>query len=717
MPVQPLQRLFLLIPRAEHTTTRNDRNAVVNIRSSAAFRTVAAWVDRLQPPAPVMLGAVAVLVGLASGAGIWLFKEMFTLAHSLLFDKAKGAFSPQTVWIVALFPVAGGLIVGLIRHYFIGKDRHEGVAGIIESVALAGGRLRYWRLPAKTTAAAISIGSGASVGPEDPSVQIGSNLGSMLGQWFRLSDERVRALVAAGAAAGIAAAFNAPFAGVFFALELILGEIGGSALSVVVVSAVVSAVFTQAVEGPQPAFHVPAYELHSAWELILYFGLGAIAGPVSALYVKLLYKAHDLFGAWRIPRWLKPAVAGLGVGIVGIFLPQIFGVGYDTIERILNGHEFGILLLLALLTAKLILTPMSVGGGFVGGVFAPSLFLGAALGAIYGLVAEYFFPGLGILPPAFAMVGMAAVLAGAVHAPLTAILLLFEMTHDYRIVLPLMFAVVVSMLISQRIRRESVYTLGLSRKGIRIERGRDVELLDSIRVSEVMQRETETLRESDSLDTASVKLMHLHSHGLPVVNAEEELVGILTVGDIERAEMEEEAPQRGAAEGETIVREERKEPRTVGDICTRELLVTEPDETIGEALRKMGVRDIGRLPVVDPRHPERMMGMLRRSDVIRAYEVALSKRAALRHRARQVRLGEVGRVDVHEITIEPGAHCIGFRVRDIAWPRDCVIATIRRGRRLLIPRGETALQAHDVLAVVAEEGEALQKVREICRGR
>lgn len=672
----------------------------MNIRSSDAFRTVAAWLDRLQPPAPVLLGTVAVLVGLASGAGIWIFKEMIAIVYDLLFNKARGSFSTQTIWIVALFPVVGGLIVGAIRHFFIKRDRHEGVAGIIESVALAGGRLRYWRLPAKTTAAAVSLGSGASVGPEDPSVQIGSNLGSMLGQWFRLSDERVRALVAAGAAAGIAAAFNAPFAGVFFALELILGEIGGSALSVVVVSAVVSAVFTQAVEGPQPAFHVPAYELHSAWELILYFGLGAIAGPISALYVKLLYKAHDLFGAWRIPRWLKPGVAGLAVGIVGIYLPQIFGVGYGTIESILNGRELGFLLLLALLVAKLVLTPISIGGGFVGGVFAPSLFLGAILGALYGMTAEYFFPDLGILPPAFAMVGMAAVLAGATHGPLTAILLLFEMTHDYRIVLPLMFAVVVSTLISQRIRRESVYTLGLSRKGIRIERGRDVELLDSIRVSEVMQTEIETLRENDLLEAATVKLMHLRSHGLPVVNAAGNLVGIVTIGDLERAETEDETA----------------EERTVGEICTRELLVADPDDTIGEALRKMGVRDIGRLPVVDSKHPERLLGMLRRSDVIRAYEVALSKRAALRHRARQVRLGEVGRVDVHEVEIEPGAYCIGFRVRDIAWPRDCVIATIRRGRQLLIPRGETTLQANDVLSVVAEEGEPLQKVREICRG-
>ena len=674
---------------------------MTTLRRSHIISSVAAWLDRLQPPAPVVLGLLALLVGLASGVGIWLFKLLIQGVHHLILVDGGELLDSLESWGIALVPVIGGLVVGLMGRYVIGRERREGVTGIIESVALAGGRLRYRLLPAKTAAAAISIGSGASVGPEDPSVQIGSNIGSMIGQWFNLSDERVRALVAAGAAAGIAAAFNAPFAGVFFALELILGEIGGSALSVVVMAAVVSSVFTQAVEGPQPAFHVPAYELNSVWELGLYFGLGAIAGPISALYVKLLYTAHDLFGSWNVPRWIKPAAAGLAVGLVGIFLPEVFGVGYETIEGILNGKDAGVTFFLILLVAKLILTPISIGGGFYGGVFAPSLFLGAALGAAYGTIAESLFPGLGILPPAFAMVGMAATLAGAVHAPLTAILLLFEMTHDYRIVLPLMFAVVISMLISQRIRPESVYTLGLTRKGIRIQRGRDVDLLDSITVGEVMRRAPEGLHETDSIIFAKGRLIHLHAHGLPVFNAQNDLVGILTLGDIEEWETEHEEP-----EGRHV---------TVGEICTRDVVVTHENETIGSALRKMGVRDIGRLPVVDSRNPKKMVGMLRRTEVVQAYDAALSKRAGLRHKARQVRIGEIGRVDVHEITVEAGAACVGKNVSEISWPRDCVIASIQRKGRLLIPRGDTTLQVGDVLAVVAEEGEAIAKVRSICR--
>jgi len=342
--------------------------------------------------------------------------------------------------------------------------------------------------------------------------------------------------VGAGAAGGIAAAFNAPIAGVFFALEIILGEFSGSALGVVVLASVISAVFTQAVSGPQPAFRVPAYAFNSVWELPLYLGLGLLAGPIAALYVRSLYFMHDLFHNWRIPRWLKPTVAGLIVGLIGIFLPQVFGVGYETIEAVLGGELPAFTLLVTLLITKLILTPLSIGGGFQGGVFAPAMFLGAMLGGAYGLVAARFFPSLDIAPPAFAMVGMAALLTGAVHAPLTAILLLFEMTNDYRIILPLMFAVIVSLLISQRLDRDSVYMKGLARKGIRLERGRDVEVLEGLRVEEVMQTESATLRESDTLITASDLLLRTRHHGLPVVNGAGELVGVITVQDIDRAQ-------------------------------------------------------------------------------------------------------------------------------------------------------------------------------------
>lgn len=215
----------------------------------------------------------------------------------------------------------------------------------------------------------------------------------------------------------------------------------------------------------------------------------------------------------------------------------MFGVGYETIEKILDVKPLSFSLLLLLLMAKLILTPISSGGGFFGGVFAPSLFLGATLGGAYGLIVQQLFPGLAIAPPAFAMVGMAAVLAGAVHAPLTAIILLFEMTNEYRIILPLMFAVTVSLFISRYLQRDSVYTFGLMRKGIRLERGRVVDVLESITVDEIMEKRVVTLREADSLTMASNLLLRTRHRSLPVVlrNNPKCLVGVLSSTDIVRA--------------------------------------------------------------------------------------------------------------------------------------------------------------------------------------
>ena len=543
------------------------------------------WLNAVQPDEIAFLGGAAVFVGLASGVSVWLFKQAFDGLQALMFTNVGGWLAGFGPWTIVLIPVLGGLIVGLLVHFFIGEERHHGVAGIMESVALAGGHLRYRRLPIKIITAIASIGFGASVGPEDPSVQIGANLGSMVGQVFRLSDERMRSLVAAGSAAGIAAAFNAPIAGVFFALELIIGELGSGALGAIMLAAVVSAVFSQAVEGPQPAFRVPAYAFHSAVELPLYLVLGLLAGPVAALYIRLLYRAHDIFHGWEIPSWLKPAVAGLLVGITGIFLPQIFGVGYNTIEAILNSQSFTILILLALVAAKVVMTPVSIGGGFLGGVFAPSLFLGATLGAAFGQIADLWFPALGLNVPAFAMVGMAAVLAGAVHAPLTAIILLFEMTNDYRIILPLMFAVTVSLFISQRLQQDSVYELGLARKGIRLNRGRDVELLEQITVKEIMRLDMEPLRADDTVEQAAAVFARTRHHGLPVLNAAGELVGIFTVSDLDRMRTSDADTNR----------------MTILEACTQEILTIYPNETIGRAMRRMSAQDIGRSARGGPR--------------------------------------------------------------------------------------------------------------------
>ena len=652
------------------------------------------WLRWWRPDGWHFSAVAAIVVGVSAALGVALFKWLIELLTRWFGVLAAWA-APLGPLAIVLVPVLGGLLVGLIAHYWIGPERHHGVAGIIESVALAGGRLRFWRVPAKVLGSALSIGSGAAVGPEDPSVQIGSNLGSAVGQLLRMPDARTRVLVAAGAAAGVAAAFNAPIAGVFFAIEIILGELGGGSLGVVLLAAVISAATTQAIAGPEPAFSVGAYEYHSLVELPLYLGLGLLAGPVAALYVRLLYGVQDAFTALRLPFWARPMLAGALVGGIGIFLPQILGVGYPTIEQILDGEmtAFGLLALLAV--AKLIATPISIGGGFLGGVFAPSLFIGAALGGAYGALAGRILPAWDIPPASFAMVGMAAVLAGAVHAPLTAFVLLFEMTNDYRIILPLMLAVTASLALSQRLQRDSVYTLGLARKGIRIASGRDVDVLASLRVEEVMQRDVMTLAEDEPLPAALEQLMQARSHGAPVVDAVGRLVGILSLQDIDRAE---ESGQAGLR---------------VGDVCTRDLTVAWPDESLDVALGRMSSRDVGRLPVVAHSDPGQLLGLLRRTHIIRAYEAALARRTALRSQAQNVRLGAVAGIDVVELAVSAGSECAGKRLGELSWPAQSVIVTIRRGRRVIVPHGASTLQAGDVLAVIGD-AEALAEIRRRC---
>ncbi len=681
------------IQLSNHPTIQLPNDLTIQLPNYPTMRLL----SRLSVSETALLILIGVVVGLLTGLGVWLFKRLIDLAHAFFYGGAGGLMSPLGAWTIVLVPVIGGVVVGLLMQYLVGEERHHGVTGIIESVALGGGRLRYWRAPVKAVAAALAIGSGASVGPEDPSVQIGANLGSLFGDKLRLSEERVRSLVAAGSAAGIAAAFNAPIAGVFFAIEIIMGEIAAGALGVVVLSSVTSAVVTQALSGPDPAFNVPPYTFGSPWQLALYLVLGLLAGPVSAAYIRLLYLAQDIFHAWHVPRPVHTAAAGLILGLTGLVLPQILGVGYATIGVVLGASGFSLLLLVALMTAKLIMTPVSIGGEFPGGVFAPSIFIGAMLGGAVGTLGNLLFPALRISPGAFAMVGMAAVLAGSVHAPLTAILLLFEMTRDYRIILPLMFSVVVSLLISSKLQPDSIYIHGLARKGLRIERGRDVEVLEGITVGEVMDKKYITLKETDPLEQAADRMLKLRRHGLMVVDGAGKLSGVLTLLDIQNAQADRDLAQL-----------------KVEDAYSRDLLTAYPDETLAAAFRRMGIRDIGRLPVVSRQDPRQIIGILRRTDTIRAYDLALTRRTALRQRAQQARLGLLSGASVEEVVVSEGSACAGHRVSDVAWPHDSVIASIRRGSRLLIPHGETVLQGGDVLTFVLE-GQDRDTVRRLCK--
>jgi len=650
--------------------------------------------QRIPRSMTVITGILAVLVGLATGAGIWLFKYLIGVVKEFSFSTLGSALSPLGGWSIALLPVIGGVLVGLLLHYWGGHEKIEGTGRVIQSIRVDGGRLRYKYLPVKTAAAVLSIGTGASVGPEDPSVSIGANLGSMLGQWTRLSEERITVLVSAGVAAAIAAAFNAPIAGVFFALEIVLGDITTSSLGMILISAVTSSVFTQWVSGTAPAFQAHYYTFNSGYELLLYAALGLLAGPISAVYVRLLYWTQDLFQKIKLPRWVKTAAAGLAVGLVGIFYPQVFGVGYDTITSILSATKLTLGVLLILMIAKLVLTPISIAGGFAGGVFAPSLFIGATLGGAFGMVMQQLFPALGISAPAYALVGMAAVLAGAVHAPLTAALLLFEMTSDYRIILPLMISVAVSLLISQKIQGQSMYEIGLARKGFFVKHGKDVDLLAQLKVREVMSTNMVVLPESMNLADARLVMDQKRFHGALVENDRNQLVGIITLQDMDRYEIHE------------------GKPGTIGEACNRHVEVTYPDETLANALAVMSRLDIGRIPVVLKEAPGHLVGVVRRSDIITAYNLASERRLQQRHSEQTDRLDAItaDSLAVVDIAVQADSSIVGKPIKEISFPRDCIIVSVRRGRKTIVPHGETILNANDKLVVVAED-EALKEMK------
>ena len=593
--------------------------------TSAPWRARTAFfqriLDRYQPSEPVVLLLTALAVGVGAGLGAiafrWLIGVMTYISFTWLPDRLSGL--GRTYLLVA--PTTGGLLVGWLTYRFAREAKGHGVPEVMEAVALRGGRIRPRVTVIKALASSICIGSGGSVGREGPIVQIGSALGSMLGQILRLGDDRIRSLVGCGAAGGIAATFNAPIAGAMFALEVILGEFGVGHFAPVVLASVTANVVAGLYFGNVRAFGVPPYAIRSLWEFAFYAALGIATAGVAVLYTRLIYGLEDRFdGLRQVPEWVRPALGGLCLGIVALVygvvpglgygrVPHIFGVGYETMERgLLN--QLGLSLMLALVLLKLVGTGLTLGSGGSGGVFAPSLFIGAMLGGSWGLLCQRLFPEYVAPSGAYALVGMAAVFAGAAHAPITAILILFEMSGDYRIVLPLMLTVVISTFLARRwLGGESIYTLKLTRRGVRLASGRDIDIMAGVRVEEVMTRDVYTVPADLTLDDLGNRFRATSHHGFPVVDGENGLVGIVSIQDLKRA-------LDNGASPETRVR----------DIATRDLLVAYPDETMATALERLGVRGVGRLPVVSRREPSRLLGTIRRDDIVQAYRIALARR-------------------------------------------------------------------------------------------
>jgi CIC family chloride channel protein len=654
------------------------------------------------PSYAIFIGT-ALIVGIGTGLGAVAFRFLIRGVEWVGYDWFPSITQQWGKAYVVIIPAIGGLIVGPLIYFFAREAKGHGVPEVMEAVALRGGRIRPVVAVVKSLASSISIGSGGSVGREGPIVQIGSALGSSLGQKLGLSDDRIRNLVACGAAGGIAATFNAPIAGVVFALEIILGQFSVRYFSSVVVSAVTASVIGRAVFGDVPAFRIPfEYGIASLWEFAFYPILGVLAALVGVAFVRLLYWTEDIFEKWKgVPEWLQPMVGGILLGgialaypsITGITwgrMPQIFNVGYGVIESALT-NQLTLKVTLILLVLKMIATSLTLGSGGSGGVFAPGLFMGAMFGVAFEILIKTIFPGLLAPAGAYALVGMAALFAATAHAPLTAILILFELTGDYQIMLPLMLTVVIATLVAQKLLKgESIYTLKLTRRGIRLQRGRDVDVLQGVLVNEVMTRELNTVTKDLNLKELTEVFNRTKRHGLAVLDREGKLWGIVTISDLERS-INSGHPLSTTAVEKIATQSEK-------------LWITYPDENIGEALNKMSRHGFGRLPVVSREDPRHLVGLVQRRDVIEAYNLGLTKRAEIQHRTKRMQMRNIDGTEFVDLTLDDDSIATGKKIAELAekLPNDCIFVSIRRNGKVLIPHGENQLLSGDQITAFVQ---------------
>ncbi|HEY2764452.1 MAG TPA: nitroreductase family deazaflavin-dependent oxidoreductase [Pseudonocardiaceae bacterium] len=428
------------------------------------------------------LAVLAVLIGAGAGLGAIAFRWLiatFTWLFSGHADYSAAGHAAHPwlpalgPWFVLAAPVLAGLVYGPLMDRFAPEARGHGVPEVMYAVARRSGRIPGQVSVVKALASALCIGGGGSVGREGPIVQIGSALGSAFGRRFRLAEPRLRILVACGAAGGIAATFNAPMTGPIFAMELILGSFAVEAFGAVALSSVTASVVGRAVLGDEVFLRLPGARLHHPAEYLLVALLGVLVGGVGVLFIRVLYRVEDVCDwAWRGPEWLRPGIGGLLLGTLLLVLPELYGVGYPVLRGAVEGrYLLGFLLIL--LVGKLIATSLTIGIGGSGGVFAPSLFLGAMAGTAFGVVVHHLLPSATTSPAAYGVIGMGAAFAGAARAPITAIVVLFELTGQYSLILPLMTAVVIATLVSQALSRDTIYTGKLRRRGIDLDAPRE----------------------------------------------------------------------------------------------------------------------------------------------------------------------------------------------------------------------------------------------------
>jgi chloride channel protein, CIC family len=577
-------------------------------RITSAARVLTANVAALGNDEQTRLLVLAVVIGAAAGVATVAFYGAIDLVQAISLRGVEGGALSGLIFIPLIVAVGFVACRALVRHGAHGSPG-ENIPDVMYRVTVKGGYIRTFPVLVKTLAAAIVIGTGISVGVEGPAVVAGAATGSRIGRWLRASPNRLRTLVGCGAAAGISAAFNAPITGVVFGIEKILGTTGSMALGPFVVASIVAATVSRTAFGNHPVVKLPAvFTITSPWELLLYVGLGVATGFVSVLYSRGVWRAEDLFARVRRP-WVQVALGALIVGGLDVvFRADLWGHGHESINLSIVVARTG-WFLLALTAAKLVATAVSFGAGAVGGVFTPALFIGATLGGAYGVGAEVLFPGAHLAPGALALVGMAGLVAGATHAPLTALMMVFEITGDYGLIIPLMLTSVIAYVVARRLHPENIYSEWLVRRGVVLSHGADAAILARITVGECMNRKPEVLHEEADLNTIVEATRNARQTDFPVVDSDSHLVGMMTLDSIR------EAKAGGDQLASLVVAADLMLP-TPAFVTVEDSLLT--------ALRRFGQLDVDYLPVVATEDRQRVEGIVGRHDVVAAYERALA---------------------------------------------------------------------------------------------
>ncbi|HEY5674630.1 MAG TPA: chloride channel protein [Malonomonas sp.] len=562
------------------------------------------------------MAVLAVAIGLLAGLGNYALRSLIELIHWGVIEQGSEALSisfDEWSWsrlLTPLFPICGGLLLLPFAYYFP-KDMKAGFPSFLEKVNLRGAKLPARTIVTRGFASAITLGTGGSAGQEGPIAQLGGAIGSQFGQLFKMSGDRLKVLVACGAAAGVAATFNAPLAGVFFAQEIVLlASFEMTSFTAIVVSSAMATVVSRALIGDHGELAAPAFALNNPWELLLYLLLGLLIGALAAAFIDSHYRIKDYFSQLKVSPLLKPILGCALVGIIAIAFPQILGNGYEYIDSVIHGEGMW-LLLAALVIVKAVATSITLGSGMPGGLFAPSLYLGAVAGGAFGKLAQLLFPGLSIVPGAYALVGMGAFLSAATHAPMTAIFMLMELTDSYEVIVPIMLSCVVGTAVSRHFKKDSLDTVELTRAGIDLEAGKERNIMASITVGQVMSRDPESIPESMTLRQFAEFIASTRHTNFPLVNAEGELSGIISVQDFLGVVFEQDLM-------DLVV---------VKELATVDVITVGASDNLDTAMQRIGYRNIEQLPVVDPQQNNRLVGIISRRDMVSAYNRELMSKS------------------------------------------------------------------------------------------